>query len=68
MNLAKQRKIPHSESQSIQARWSVFNVTNSVRFDAFSMQDEHDVSSTFGNYTSTLTNTRRMELAVIYRF
>jgi hypothetical protein len=49
-------------------RWSVFNAFNNTRFDAFSMQDEWDVPSTFGNYTSTLTNPRRMEFAGIYRF
>jgi hypothetical protein len=43
-------------------------VFNNTRFDAFSMQDEWDVPSTFGNYTSTLTNPRKMEFAAIYRF
>ena len=68
MNLSKQWRIPHTESHSIELRWSVFNVFNNTRFDAFSMQDEWDVPSTFGNYTSTLTNPRRMEFAGIYRF
>ncbi len=68
MNLQKAWTIPHTERQQLQARWSVFNVTNSVRFDAYSMQDEWDVSSTFGNYTSTLTSARVMELALIYSF
>jgi len=43
-------------------------VFNNTRFDAFAMQDEWDVSQTFGNYTQTLTNPRRMEFAGIYRF
>lgn len=68
MNLSKQWRIPHTESHSLELRWSVFNVFNNTRFDAFSMQDEWDVPSTFGNYTSTLTNPRRMEFAGIYRF
>jgi len=68
MNLSKQWKIPHTESHSFELRWSVFNVFNNTRFDAFAMQDEWDVSQTFGNYTQTLTNPRRMEFAGIYRF
>jgi len=66
MNLQKQWHI--LERQSLQTRWSVFNVPNTNRFDAYSMQSELDVSSTFGNYTSTLTNPRVMELALIYQF
>lgn len=68
MNLQKAWQIPHWENQALQMRWSVFNVPNAHRFDAFSMQDEADVASTFGNYTSTLTNPRVMELALIYQF
>lgn len=66
MNLSKRWKI--TENQSFELRWSVFNVLNDVRFDAYSMQDEWDVPSTFGNYTNTLTQPRRMEFAGIYRF
>jgi hypothetical protein len=68
INLSKQWRIPHTETHSLELRWSVFNVFNNTRFDAFSMQDEWDVSNTFGNYTQTLTNPRRMEFAGIYRF
>ncbi|MGB6484322.1 MAG: carboxypeptidase-like regulatory domain-containing protein [Candidatus Acidiferrales bacterium] len=68
MNLAKNWRIPRVENQSIQARWSVFNVLNMNRFNVYSMQDNLSVSSTFGNYTSTLTNPRVMELALIYQF
>jgi hypothetical protein len=68
LNLAKTFKIPHTESQSFELRWSVFNAFNNVKFDAFSMQDEWDVPATFGDYTATLTSPRRMEFAGIYRF
>lgn len=68
LNLAKTFKIPHTESHSFELRWSVFNAFNNVKFDAFSMQDEWDVPTTFGDYTSTLTSPRRMEFAGIYRF
>lgn len=66
MNLSKQWKI--MESKSLELRWSVFNVFNNTKFDAFSMQDEWDVPSSFGNYSQTLTNPRRMEFAGIFRF
>ncbi len=68
VNLAKRWRLPRLEGQSLEGRWSVFNVLNLNRFDAYSMQDEWGASSTFGNYTSTLTNPRVMELALIYRF
>ena len=66
MNLSKRWKF--TERQSVELRWSVFNAFNNTRFDAFSMQDEWDVPDSFGNYSQTLTNPRRMEFAGIYRF
>jgi hypothetical protein len=68
LNLSKRFKIPHTETHSLEVRWSVFNAFNNTRFDAFSMQDEWDVPASFGNYSQTLTNPRRMEFAGIYRF
>jgi hypothetical protein len=68
MNLAKRWRIPRLEGHSVQARWSVFNVLNTTRFNVYSMQNEWGAASTFGNYTSTLTNPRVMELALIYQF
>jgi len=65
MNLSKTWKI--RESKSFQFRWNVFNVTNSVRFDVYSMQDELD-SGGFGDYTSTLTQHRLMEFSGIFTF
>ena len=66
MNLSKQWKL--TERHAVELRWSVFNVFNNTRFDVYSMQDEWDVPTTFGNYTKTLTNPRRMEFAAIYQF
>ena len=68
MNLSKTWRIPHTETQSIQLRWSAFNVFNSVRFDAYTIQDEWDISNTFGNYSTTLTSPREMEFTLIYKF
>lgn len=70
MNLQKAWSLPRMgplEGSALQMRWSVFNVPNAHRFDAFSMQDEWDAGS-FGTYSSTLTNPRVMELALIYQF
>lgn len=66
MNLQKSFRI--RESNTLSFRWSVFNVSNTVRFDAYSMQDEWDVPTTFGNYSQTLTSPRVMEFAAIYQF
>jgi hypothetical protein len=66
MNLAKTFSI--RERHNLQFRWSVFNVTNSARFDAYSMQAEWDVPNTFGNYSQTLTQPRVMEFSLIYQF
>jgi hypothetical protein len=68
MNLSKQWRMPYREGHTLELRWSVFNVFNNTKFDAFSMQDEWDVPSSFGNYSQTLTNPRRMEFALIYQF
>lgn len=68
MNLQKSWKMPYAEGHTLQFRWSLYNVFNSVRFDVFSMQDEWSSSTTFGNYGSTLTNPREMEFALIYKF
>jgi hypothetical protein len=68
VNLSKSWRIPRTEQQALQFRWSVFNVTNSVRFDVYAMQDEVETSNTFGNYTQTLSSPREMEFALIYKF
>jgi hypothetical protein len=68
MGLAKRWQMPWSEKQSLQFRWEVFNVTNSVRFDVQSIAPELDISSTFGNYTGMLTNPRVMQFALRYEF
>ena len=68
MGLAKRWKMPWAESQSLQFRWEVFNVTNTTRFDVQSVAPELDISSTFGNYTGLLTNPRVMQFALRYEF
>jgi hypothetical protein len=66
MNLSKTWKF--TESKNFQLRWSVFNVTNSVRFDVYNyMQSEWDAGN-FGQYTNTLTQPRVMEFTGIFTF
>jgi hypothetical protein len=74
LGLAKRWKMPWSEKQSLQFRWEVFNVTNSVRFDVQSASAstggglENGNSTNFGNFSGTLTNPRIMQLALRYEF
>jgi hypothetical protein len=66
MSLNKSWNLP--ERQKIAFNWSVYNVTNSVRFDAFSVLPEIDISGGFGKYAKTLTRPRVMEFALRYSF
>jgi hypothetical protein len=60
------------ESQLVKFSWSMFNVTNSARFDVGTMQlngnDQLSASSSFGNFSSTLSNPRVMEFMLRYIF
>jgi len=67
--LSKRWKMPWTDSQSLQLRWEVFNVTNSTRFDAQSTNNAIDsFGSSFGNYTRLLTNPRVMQFALRFEF
>jgi hypothetical protein len=58
------------ESQELRFSWEVFNVTNSVRFDAAeAVANESLVGlSTFGKYIQTLTTPRVMQFGLRYSF
>jgi hypothetical protein len=68
MGLDKRWKMPYNENHSIQFRWEVFNVTNSVRFDVQSITLALDEQSAFGNYTQELSVPRVMQFALRYEF
>jgi len=72
MGLAKRWTMPWSEKQSLQFRWEVFNVTNSVRFDVQSGLINGSLGlgsgGSFGNYGGLLTNPRIMQFALRYEF
>jgi hypothetical protein len=60
------------ESQLVKFSWSMYNVTNSARFDVGTMQlsgnNSLSTSSSFGNFSSTLSNPRVMEFMLRYVF
>lgn len=66
MNLSKSFKT--FRNQSFQIRWQVFNVFNTHRFDVAGINDDVDAGTTFGNYTSLLTDPRTMEFGGVYSF
>ncbi len=61
-----------TESQYVKFSWSLYNVTNSARFDVGTMQlngnNSLSSSSSFGNFSSTLSNPRVMEFMLRYSF
>jgi hypothetical protein len=70
MSLTKRWRMP-IEGHSLQFRWEVFNVLNQVRFNAQSISNPvslQQVPSSFGDYTSLLTQPRVMQFALRYEF
>lgn len=63
---------PISESQLVKFSWSMYNLTNSARFDVGTMQlnsnNSLSSSTSFGNFSSTLSNARVMEFMLRYVF
>jgi hypothetical protein len=66
MNLAKSFSI--REGHSVQLRWEVFNITNSVRFDPLNINLALSNPSAFGRYAGTLGGPRVMQFALRYDF
>ncbi len=60
------------ESQFVRFNWSMYNVTNTARFDVGTMSVNGNTSlssvSSFGNFSSTLSNPRVMEFMIRYIF
>jgi hypothetical protein len=59
-----------TESKLLRFSWEVFNVTNSVRFDAANALADEDLVdiTSFGNYASTLTTPRVMQFSLRFAF
>ena len=66
MGLDKTFKI--TENHQLRFSWEVFNVTNSVRFDVQTANISVDSASTFGQFSSTLTDKRKMQFSLRYSF
>jgi hypothetical protein len=66
--LGKTFTMPWKETHKLQLRWEVFNVTNTVSFDAGGISATLDTPGTFGKYTSTLSNARVMQVGLRYQF
>jgi hypothetical protein len=58
------------EDKMIRFSWEVFNVTNSVRFDAANAVDNEDLVdiTSFGNFQRTLTTPRVMQFSMRFAF
>ncbi len=60
------------EGQAVKFSWSMYNVTNTARFDVGTMQlngnDQLSAVTSFGNFSSTLSNPRVMEFMLRYVF
>ncbi|MGB6814334.1 MAG: hypothetical protein WBE23_15635, partial [Candidatus Sulfotelmatobacter sp.] len=59
-----------SETRMIRFSWEVFNVTNSVRFDAANAVDNEDLVdiTSFGTFQRTLTTPRVMQFSMRFAF
>jgi hypothetical protein len=59
-----------SETRMLRFSWEVFNVTNSVRFDAANAVDNEDLVDItgFGNFQRTLTTPRVMQFSIRFAF
>ena len=72
LGLSKRWIMPWSEKHSLQFRWEVFNVPNTVRFDVQSSLLSNSLGlgsgTSFGNYSGLLTNPRIMQFALRYEF
>jgi hypothetical protein len=74
LSLSKSWKMPYNEAHRVQFRWEVFNVPNLTRFNAQSIGSSSLLTSltqqptSFGAYTSLLTQPRVMQFALRYEF
>jgi hypothetical protein len=56
------------EGMSLIFRWDIFNLTNSVYFDATSLNGSIDDPGTFGDYTAILGRPRQMQASLKLTF
>lgn len=68
IDMALRKTWAFTERQSLSFTWDVYNITNSVRFDAANTFPAIDTSGSFGSYANTLTRPRVMEFALRFSF
>jgi hypothetical protein len=68
IDMAVRKSWRFTERQALSFTWDVYNITNSVRFDAANILPAIDTSGNFGKYANTLTRPRVMEFALRYSF
>ena len=62
------KTFPVFERQTLKFQWDVFNTTNAVRFDPASVQNNPFNAGSFGVYSRTLVDSRRMQFSLRYGF
>lgn len=67
VGIAKNWTLPF-EGHTVQLRWEMFNITNSVRFDPYGASLTLSDVGSFGKYQDALTNPRVMQFALRYQF
>ena len=56
------------EGHILKFRWEMFNVTNSVFFDATQLNTSRQSTASFGNYTDVMGGPRQMQVSLRYEF
>jgi hypothetical protein len=63
LGIAKRFNLPR-EGMALLFRWDIFNLTNSVYFDAASLSASPEDPGTFGDYTAILGRPRQMQVSL----
>ncbi len=56
------------EGHILKFRWEMFNVSNSVFFDATQLNTSRQSTASFGNYTDVMGKARQMQVSLRYEF
>jgi len=67
LGISKQFHLP-KEGIALIFRWDIFNLTNSVYFDATSLSASPGQPGTFGDYTKVLGGPRQMQASLRFQF
>ena len=68
IDLALRKSWNITEKSKLNFSWQVYNVTNSLRFDAANAFPTIDSAGSFGKYSNTLTRPRVLEFSLRYSF